>query len=549
MAAASREGEVAVPGSMPERARLRGAAAALAAVATLVALLALLAGPAGAAEGPIAWTPCGTGAECGTLDVPLDYADPDGPTVAMPVTRVPAADPAHRIGSLVLNYGGPGAPGAEILRDTPSEALPVLAPVVHERYDLVSFDPRGTGGTLPVDCRITAEDGLASELVRPETLDVDALVADARRYTGLCGERNPGVLDHVSTADVARDMDRLRAALGEDRLTYLGYSYGTFVGATYESLFPERQGRMVLDGAMDAANFVAHPLQDLREGAAGFERALDRFLAACAADQVACAGFGAAPGGGAADPWAAFDALVARADAEPIPAATGDPVSGEELVGAVTGALYAREAWPMLAVALAQAQAGDASIFREVLGIDPYDPAAGAGNDRYIATVAVDAVWPHEVEPYLDSARQAWGLLDHMWPFAGYENAIFAFWPAAAPAAFHGPFRSSPDAPTTLVIGTTYDPATPYRWAVGLAGELGNARLLTMRGDGHTAFGSRSSCIDAAVIGYLVDGAVPAPGTVCEQEVPFVQPPADQQDEAVDEGLETLALRLRVAGR
>jgi pimeloyl-ACP methyl ester carboxylesterase len=542
MAAAGREGEVAVPGSVLERARRRAAPAALAAVATLIALLALLAGPAGATEGPIAWTPCGTGAECGTLDVPRDYADPDGPAIAMPVTRIPASDPEHRIGSLVLNYGGPGAPGAQLLRDTPPEVIPVLAPVVHERYDLVSFDPRGTGGTLPVDCGITAEDGLTRELVRPDTLDVGALVADARRYTGLCAERNPDVLDQVSTADVARDMDRLRAALGEDRLTYLGYSYGSFVGATYESLFPERQGRMVLDGAMDAANFVAHPLQDLREGAAGFERALDRFLAACAADQAACAGFGGS------DPWAAFDALVARADAQPIPAATGEPVSGVDLVEAVTGALYAREAWPMLAVALAQAEAGDASIFREVLGIDPYDAEAGAGNDRYIATVAVDAEWPREVEPYLESAREAWGLLDHMWPFAGYENVLYAFWPATAPAAFHGPFRSSPDAPATLVIGTTYDPATPYRWAVGLAGELGNARLLTMRGDGHTAFGSRSSCIDAAVIGYLVEGALPAPGTVCPQEVPFAQPPAAQRDQAVEEGLETLALRMRVAG-
>jgi hypothetical protein len=153
------------------------------------------------------------------------------------------------------------------------------------------------------------------------------------------------------------------------------------------------------------------------------------------------------------------------------------------------------------------------------------------------------------VEPYLESAREAWGLLDHMWPFAGYENALYAFWHGRAAAAFRGPFRSSPDAPAALVIGTTYDPATPYRWAVGLAGELGNARLLTMRGDGHTAFGSRSACIDAAVIGYLVEGALPAPGTVCRQEVPFAQPPAGQEEQAVDEGLATLALRLRVAGR
>jgi len=351
MAAASREGESQVPMSVPERARRRAAPAALAAVAVVLALAValLLAGPARAAGGPIAWAPCGDGAECGSLGVPLDHARPGGPEIAMPVTRVPASDPGRRIGSLVMNFGGPGAPGAEILRDTPPESLRVLAPGLTDRFDLVSFDPRGTGGTLPVDCGITAEDGLTTELVTPQSLDVGALVADARRYAELCGERNAGVLERLATADVARDMDLLRAALGEERLTYLGYSYGTFVGATYASLFPERQGRLVLDGAMDPGRYAGRPLEFLREGAAAAERALNRFLAACAGDQIACAGFGGS------DPWAAFDRLVARADAEPIPAGDAPPVSGLDIIGAVSGALYAREAWPLLAVALAQA--------------------------------------------------------------------------------------------------------------------------------------------------------------------------------------------------
>ena len=531
--------------SVPERARHRAAPAALAAVAAVLALAValLLACPARAADGPIAWAPCGDGAECGTLRVPLDHAQPGGPEIAMPVTRVPASDSGRRIGSLVINYGGPGAPGAQILRDTPPEALPMLAPGLTDRFDLVSFDPRGTGGTLPVDCGITAEDGLTTELVTPQNLDVGALVADARRYAELCGERNAGVLERLATADVARDLDLLRAALGEERLTYLGYSYGTFVGATYASLFPERQGRLVLDGAMDPERYAGRPLEFLREGAAASERALNRFLAACAGDQVACAGFGGS------DPWAAFDRLVARADAEPIPAGDAPPVSGLDIIGAVSGALYAREAWPLLAVALAQADAGDATIFREVLGLDPVDPAVGAGFDRYTATVAVDAAWPREVEPYLDGARQAWGELDHMWPAAGYEKVVYSVWPATSPSAFRGPFRSAPDAPAALVIGTTWDPATPYRWAVGMAAELGNARLLTMRGDGHTAFGSRSSCIDAAVVAYLVRGTLPEPGTVCEQEIPFAPPALPEGDPAaVDEALETLSVRLTQAG-
>jgi pimeloyl-ACP methyl ester carboxylesterase len=535
MAAASREGESQVPRSVPERARHRAAPATLAAIAAVLALALalLLAGPARAADGPIAWTPCGAGAECGTLDVPIDHAQPAGPTIAMPVTRVPASDPEHRIGSLVVNYGGPGAPGAEILRDTPPELLPVLAPVVHERFDLVAFDPRGTGGTLPVDCGITPEDGRSTALVTPQTLDVDALLADADRYAALCAERNPGVLDRVSTTDTVRDMDLLRAALGQERLDYLGFSYGSFVGAMYASLFPEHQGRLVLDGALDAQGFVDSPLTDIREQAAGFERALNRFLAACAANQEACSGFGGA------DPWLAFDALIAAADAAPIPAQIGEPVTGRDITEATAVALYAKEAWPVLALALAEAATGDASLFRVVL-----DDSAGAGiEDAFVAITALDAAWPREVEPYLEGAREAWRLFDHMWATAGYENVVFGRWPASDPTVFRGPFRSSPSAPPALVVGTTFDPATPYRAAVDLAAGLGNARLLTMRGDGHTAFGSRSSCIDAAVIAYLVDGTEPAEGTVCDQEIPFAplppQPPA-----AEDAALQSLSARL-----
>lgn len=530
-----------MPESVPDRARHRAAPAALA-VALLLALALALAAPARAAEGPIAWGACGLGAECGTLEVPLVHAQPDGARIAMAVSRRPASDPARRIGSLVVNFGGPGAPGAQILRDLPPEVLPLVLGPLGERYDLVGFDPRASGGTIPIDCRITPEDGVATELVTPETLDVDALVADARRYAGLCAERAGDMLEHVSTTDVARDLDLLRAALGEDRLTFLGFSYGTLVGATYASLFPERQGRLVLDGALDAQGFVDSPLSDLREQAGGFERSLNRFLAACAADQAACAGFGGL------DPWIAFDELVEAADAAPIPAQAGDPVSGRDIVAATSQALYARAIWPMLAVALAEAAAGDATIFREVLGLDEHDPIKSAGVDSFIATTALDAAWPRDVQPYLDSARQASRLFEHMWPSAGFENVVFGQWPAAAPDLFRGPFRSSDLAPTALVVGTTYDPATPYRWSVELARQLGNARLLTMRGDGHTAFAARSSCIDAAVVAYLFDGALPEPGTVCRQEIPFAQPPPEAAAAAEEEALETLALRLTLAG-
>ena len=521
--------------SVPDRARHRAAPAALA-VALLLALALALAAPARAAEGPIAWAPCGLGAECGTLDVPLDHAQPDGPRLSVAVARRPAPDPAQRLGSLVLNFGGPGAPSAEILRDMPAELLPVLFPVVSERFDLVAFDSRGTGGTLPLDCAITPDDGLSEELVTPQNLDVDALVTDAKRYADLCAARAPGVLEHLSTTDTARDMDLLRAALGEERLTFLGFSYGTFLGAIYTSLFPDRQGRMVLDGAIDAQGFVDRPLEDGLDTAAGFERALNRFLAACAGNQEACAGFGGE------DPWLAFDELVAAADGAPIPAQVGEPVTGQDIEAATSLALYAREAWPLLALALAEAAAGDASTFRAVLD----DEATGGIGDAFHATIALDQTWPRDVQPYLDSAREAWRLFDHMWSIAGYERVVYSQWPASDPDAFRGPFRSSPSAPPALVVGTTFDPATPYRGAVDLAAQLGNARLLTMRGDGHAAFGLRSSCIDAAVIGYLVDGTVPDEGTVCRQEIPFA--PIPEAPVAEEAALQSLSARLAVIG-
>jgi pimeloyl-ACP methyl ester carboxylesterase len=317
-------------------------------------------------------------------------------------------------------------------------------------------------------------------------------------------------------------MDVLRAAVGDKKLTYLGFSYGTFLGATYESMFPARYRALVLDGALDADQYINRPTEGLQEQSAAFERALSRFFLACAAHKDVC------PFGGD-DPGRAFDDLVGGLNAQPLPATGSDPrpVDGEDAVVAANLATYAKQRWPMLAAALTQAAAGDGTGLRVMADAfygrsddGSYDPSG----DRYFAIGALEQRYPRNVRFYLDAGRHSWGTFDHMWWNTGYTELAYGLYPVKPKGVFYGPFRANPSATTTLVVATRYDPATPYRGSVRLVTELGNARLLEMRGDGHTAYSRNSPCIDSAVDAYLKELTVPAKGTVCEQELPFQAP-------------------------
>src|SRR4051794_27795966 len=230
--------------------RTRGPAAALGAVLTCLALAA----PAGAAPVQLQWAACGdAGAQCATATVPKDYDDPAPGTLKLAVAKSPATDPARRIGSLFFNFGGPGASAANYV-----QALgPKLFPVLNARFDIVGVDPRGTGASAPVDCKANQEtEGVYSQpFVTPFTLDASALVAKDRAYVARCVQFNGDILPYVSTANVARDLNTLREAVGDDKITYLGFSYGTFLGATLQSLFPGKTRAVVLDGAVDADEY------------------------------------------------------------------------------------------------------------------------------------------------------------------------------------------------------------------------------------------------------------------------------------------------------
>lgn len=497
-----------------------------------LALLALGTGAPGAGAQELEWAACGdAGAECATVTVPRDYAKPNGRTLDIAVTRVKATEPQKRIGSLFFNFGGPGAPAAIYARRFGADLFATLS----DRFDIVGMDPRGTGESEgAVDCEVDQErEGVYSQpFTTPLNLDVNQLIATDRRYIQRCLQRNDAdVLAHVSTANTTRDMDRVRDALGESKLSYLGFSYGTFLGATYASLFPNRYRALVLDGALDADRYINKPLESVREQTSAIERALGRFLAACAGDQIACSGFGGH------DPWTAFHELIAQADRQPLPTAQGRALDGDDIRAGAVQAMYSKSAWGALGRALAQAMGGDGTLMRGITdglygrGVDGrYDPLL----DRFYAISALEQRYPKSVNVFLKAGDHSWGLFDHAFWNHGYAELAWGLWPVDPRGVFRGPFRAVRHAPTTLVIGTTYDPATPYRGAVRLARDLGNARLLTMRGDGHTAYGGNSACIDAAVDAYLEDAVVPATGTTCVQTVPFGAPartPAPQGSE------------------
>lgn len=490
----------------------------------LVAVFALAAGDARA----VTLKPCGGhGFRCGRVRVPLDYDDPAAGRISVAVTRLRARHPGRRLGTIFVNYGGPGGDAARTLRRGGYVQLRAF----RDRFDLVGMDPRGTGASRPVlSCRVDQErTGLYRHPFRtPATYDRDAALGAARSYAERCAARNARLAPHVSTANVARDMDAVRAALGVAKVTYFGFSYGTLLGATYAALFPDHLRAAVLDGPVDPGTYLGDPIGDLQRQTAGFEDALSRYFAACSGARRCRWTRGR-------DPRAAYDALVRRAAARPLriklPRATrGDRrrVDADVLNFAVAGEFYAKQLWPELTFALNRAvRRRDGTVLR-LIANDDYgrrrDGSYNADLDRYFMIGASEQPFPREPEPYEAAGASAATSYPHFVFNVGYSLLPYSVYPAHDDNAYLGPFGVPEAAPTPLVVATTHDPATPYDSARGMVAALGRASLLTMRGDGHTAYGGNSRCIDRAVNAYVLRLRLPGAGASCRQHVPFTSP-------------------------
>ncbi len=455
------------------------------------------------------WRPCDAAKECAWLTVPRDYSAPQDATIQIRVSRMPAAGgPAVRVGSLVVNPGGPGASGL----DFAAVVSGLLGAEVAAVYDVVGFDPRGVGQSAPITCLTGRQTTrwLRTDLSPDSAAERRQIMSRSREIARGCLQRTPEMARHVGTGETVQDLDILRAALGSERLNLLGYSYGTYLGTLYAERFPEAVGRFVLDGAVDPSLDV----MEISEGqSAGFQRAMTRFAQDCA-PRPTCAWRGSA-----AKVLAGINRLTARLERNPLPTDSGLPLVQAEAVTAMFFSMYTPLLWPALRGALAQAERGDGLALQQLA-----DYAADrTGPNRYASNMAsaftAISCWDSPAPPRspgLTAAARSWARdakVPVMAETMSWGNAPCSVWfghSGRVPA----PARTTTTSPI-LVVGTTYDPATPYSWATALHDQLPTSGLLTFRGDGHTAFGNGSRCIDAAVNGYLLTGVLPTAGTVC----------------------------------
>ena len=455
---------------------------------------------------PVSWKPCTgldgpQGYECGTLQVPLDYANPAGRKIDIAMDRKAAT--GTKTGSLLMNPGGPGASGVDSL----DYIVSLLSPTVLAHFDVVSFDPRGVGRSSPVRCETGPQlDQFVHLNPAPTTASgFQQLVGAAQSFAQRCEAMSGPLLPFVGTINVARDLEEMRMAVGDAKLTYIGFSYGTFLGALYGELFPTHIRAMVLDGALNPA---LDPVATNIEQAAGFDKELTAFFSFC----TTTPGCPWKPSGSARTD---FDALMARIAANPLPAVGARTLAAGEAFFGVVQPLYDQAAWPGLATALARADAGDGSVLLQYA--DEYtqrNPNGVYTNslESNNAISCVDMPWPRNAAALQQAAVTAKQRAPEFGVADLYGALPCTAWPTPPTTQPHA--IAATGSPPIVVVGSTGDPATPYVDAQALASQLQHGVLLTRVGDGHTGYRS-SSCIRGYVDSYLVSLTVPASGISC----------------------------------
>jgi pimeloyl-ACP methyl ester carboxylesterase len=451
------------------------------------------------------WIDCSGGFSCATVQVPLDYSHPEAGTIGIAISRKPATDSTRRIGSVLTNPGGPGASGIQFLRGE----VTAMANL-NMRFDLIGFDPRGIGQSAPVRCLDGPQED-AFNALDPVLDDPDekqaGLDAD-KNFAAGCKQRSANLLPFVDTVSAARDMDMIRAALGDAKLTYLGFSYGTFLGQHYAHLFPTRVRALALDGVIDP---TLSPNDLLYAQLVGFEQNLQSFLADCRARKTAASPCAYAQTG---DPGSKLTALMQQLDKTPLVVGSRSLTRGLAIIGVLTP-LYDQSTWPYLDQALTQADRGNGTLLLRFSDLYLGRKADGTYDNQTDANTAVncadrpvsaDVATYDALGPQFTSASALFG------PAFQYSNLICAYWPVKAKGKV-GPITAD-GAPPILLVGGTGDPATPYAWAKAVNGVLTGSVLLTREGNGHVSY-DKSVCAKQLIDAYLIDLTLPPAGTVC----------------------------------
>jgi pimeloyl-ACP methyl ester carboxylesterase len=457
----------------------------------------------------LSWSNCDDGMQCATATAPQDWSDPGGESIDLALVRQPATSSA-RIGSLLVNPGGPGGSGVDFVKDSIDYATDER---LQSSFDVVGFDPRGVGRSTPVTCYEDPTE-LDSYLygILPGTPGSDDWLAAANASTKQFGERclelTGPLLGNVDTISAARDLDMLRAVLGDETLNYLGYSYGSLLGQVYADLFPDKTGRLVLDGAVD-------PASDDFEGTAtqaqGFESALRAFLEDCgSADDCPFSG-------SLDDSTATIRALLDSLDASPITAADGRQLGSSAMFTAIILPLYNADSWGSLRELFTSVFQGDADYAFQLAdsynGRDADGVYAENQTEAFISINCLDAHGDGNVEQMRAEAAELARLAPVFGPQMSWGGTGCPNWPVPskrdrAPIVAEG----SAD---ILVVGTTNDPATPYTWAETVAATLERGHLVTYDGEGHTAYNKSNDCVNDAVDEFLINGTVPAADPLC----------------------------------
>jgi pimeloyl-ACP methyl ester carboxylesterase len=469
---------------------------------------------AGAASLPVVpvdklnWATCDRTYQCATLKAPIDYANPSAGTLELALKRRVAR--GQRIGSMLINPGGPGGSGIDFL----SQFLAGQGASLNQRFDVVSWDPRGVGQSTPLNCHSKLLQLVAADPSPDDDAEWTALDSVSKQFADECGMKHAALLPHLGTWDVARDLDRIREALGDDKLNFLGFSYGTAIGSYYAELFPDKIRAMVLDGALD--NSLSAIDLAFAQGE-GFELALKNYFTWCKGSTSRCSWANG-------QPEAQFDKIAQSVETKPLMASR--PVGPGEFALGVIFPLYAGEqGWTILSSALREASMGQGATLLDM--VDGYLERQPDGSYSNIQDVnnAVNCL-DRPVPDYMGVRAEA-PRFTQAAPHFGMASLtsmlVCSHWPVQGP-----PFSvpKGHGAAPIVVVGTTGDPATPYAWAEQMAKQLESGVLLTNVGEGHTAYGRGDACIDRAVEAYFNMGTVPMDGTRCTAGAAALAPPS-----------------------